>query len=264
MFKVDILSDARQSEEHANAFVEQTKQLLLEEGTRETGLLAAAGLNKQHVVATQLKDEKAMRAELGMKTGAAAVLTRKEIEALCIKYRLRFLRSHYYSGSIDALTGRKILKFMEDIGEPSAEHAARENLFVMAPVGAFNLEIGRPIPDPVLFYRHKSGLFCVVHKWGNDFTVFREVWGWLTANAVRWRFFMLFALLGLAFAGKKLLCMSGFHVGEYWFMGLTIVFAIIRGIQAFADTDASHEAGLTFSEECWDEERIAEKPLFWQ
>lgn len=49
MFKTDIIDKAKSLEEQANSFVEDTKQLLLEENARENDLLFAAGMNGAHI-----------------------------------------------------------------------------------------------------------------------------------------------------------------------------------------------------------------------
>jgi hypothetical protein len=261
MFKVDILEDARQVEREADAFVEQTKQLLLQESTTERTLLSAAGIDTGHMEAARVRDEKAMREELRMKTGSVAVLTEAEVKALCVKYRLRLLRSQRYKGAIDALTGRKLSKFLQDIGDPSPEHSARERLFVMAPAEAFNTDIAhiaKPIPDPVLFYRHDSGVYAVVHKWGNDFTVFRRLLGAVTATAYAWRWFAFLTMLAGSFAIKELFHLAGYHSMEYTALGLGIFLTLFRSLAAICESTSSHDqrvfendVRVTFSETAW-------------
>lgn len=188
MLKTDIIEKAKGLEAKADAFVSETKQLLLEESSRENNLLFAAGMNDAHIERVRLDQESITRKELREKNGAAAVLTANEIKTLCIRYRLRFLPSRRYAGGIDALTGRKLAEFLRKNGDPSPEHSAQSRLYVMAPADAFNLDIKKPVPpDPVLFYNHENGLYSVVHKWGNDFTIFRRILGALTANGPTWR-----------------------------------------------------------------------------
>lgn len=262
MLKTNILNDAKKAEQEADDFVEETKQLLLDASTKETAILSAAGLNSQSVQAVRLRNEKAMRRELKMKTGSVAVLNKAEIKALCLKYRLRFLRSHFYCGPIDALLGRKIVKFMEDAGEVNPAYAAENRLYVMAPVEAFTLKIGERPPDPILFYQcpNDVDLYCVVHKWGNDFTPLRRVEGWLTVNALRWRWFMFLSLSLSAILSAYWIPTSG--AGPWWFAipVVTMVFAIIRAITV---CDNDHEAKLTFSESAWNNEQKTNKSLLW-
>lgn len=92
-----------------------------------------------------------------------------QIESLCKKYRLRFLPIHRYKGSVDSLLAKKVSNFevaYEDI-------CTDENCMIAAPKSSFHLE-ARP-KDPLFFYKINSEYFYLIHKWGNDLSVFRQI-----------------------------------------------------------------------------------------
>jgi hypothetical protein len=246
----------------ADQLVQETKQLLLEANTKENAILAAAGLNKQSVEAYRLKDESAMRKELKMKTGAPAVLNIDEIRQLCIRYRLRFLPSNRYAGNIDPLLGAKMLRFLESVGDVAPEYSAERRFFIMAPVEAFTLDIVSKPPDPVLFYRdEKSGLYTVVHKWGNDFTIFRRALGWITQSALHWRWTLFLAFMTLG-AGSLLGISKMGSDGWAMIVGVPIIiFGVVRSIMA-ADVGEWHTHRV-FSDKAWNSTEVPDKSMLW-
>lgn len=261
MFKTDIIDKAKSLEEQANSFVEDTKQLLLEENMRENGLLFAAGMNGAHIERVRLDQEGAMRKQLRMKTGTQAVLTLEEIRKLCILYRLRFLPSKYYSGAIDALTGRKLAAFLDKNGDPNPARSAETRLYIMAPADVFKLNVHQPVPpDPVLFYRHDDGLYSVVHKWGNDMTIFRRILGFFTSNALVWRWSMFLGIIAVATILGQFCHRMGWHGPDVLFIIVGYSFAVIRGAVGFVEND---EGRYFFSDRCWDEKTRQKRHPFW-
>lgn len=260
MLKTNIIDEAKELESQADSFVSQTKQLLLEENAHENSLLFSAGMNGAHIERVRLSNENAMRKELRMKTGAQAVLTKEEIRKLCIRYRLRFLPSHMYSGAIDNLTGRKLAEFLNKNGDPNPEISASHRLFIMAPADAFKLELTKvQPPDPVLFYQHKDGLFSVVHKWGNDFTVFRRIVGALTSTALVWRWFMFLSIVLVGHALGYALHLMGSQEGALATTFLGYCLAFIRLISLFENYDGE----IVFSNEAWNDSRRSKRPLIF-
>lgn len=260
MLKTNIIDEAKELESQADSFVSQTKQLLLEENAHENNLLFSAGMNGAHIERVRLKNENAMRKELRMKTGAQAVLTLEEIKTLCIRYRLRFLPSRKYSGAIDSLTGRKLAEFLNKNGDPSPEMSASQRLFIMAPADAFDLEITKvQPPDPVLFYRHDDGLYSVIHKWGNDFTVFRRIVGALTSSALAWRWFLFLSIVLVGHVLGYAIYLMGSQDGAVITTCLGYCLALVRLFSLVENYDGK----IVFSDKAWNEERRSDRPLIF-
>ena len=261
MFKTDIIDKAKSLEEQANSFVEDTKQLLLEENMRENGLLFAAGMNGAHIERVRLDQEGAMRKQLRMKTGTQAVLPLEEIRQLCILYRLRFLPSKYYSGAIDALTGRKLAAFLDKNGDPNPARSAETRLYIMAPADVFKLNVHQPVPpDPVLFYRHDDGLYSVVHKWGNDMTIFRRILGFFTSTALVWRWSMFLGIIAVTTILGLFFYLMGWQDPAEITILLGFIFAPVRAASASAE---NNEGRYFFSDRCWNEETRQSRHPFW-
>ncbi len=197
---LDQLSDKRESSvektnKTMNGLVDEAKMLLLESSSQERQLLSEAGLDHQFV---KIEKEKGINLERATfeNTYGEKVFTEAEIKDICIKYNLKFLHSKKFKGSVDPLVGAKIKRFFENAKIDGAKFSAQNDLFIMAPPQAFNLE-EKPNPpveaDPVLFYRiHNRGnetMYAPVHKWGNDFTIFRRINGILRRNFYTWSAF---------------------------------------------------------------------------
>lgn len=108
------------------------------------------------------------------------------IKALCEKYHLRFLGSRHYTGNIDTVVVQKIREFIskhDHIG--SDDYSLRNSYFILAPPSMFKLEdkIIVKEKDPVIFYRIDESHYRLIHKWGNDFSVFRRLLGWKWSKA---------------------------------------------------------------------------------
>jgi hypothetical protein len=136
------------------------------------------------------------------------IFTEAEIKEACVKYDLRFLRSRYYKGSIEPTLGKVLLDFFKDRKIDGASYEASNNLYIMAPVSAFNLEEhpDPPVVDPVMFYKISTGdgdMYALIHKWGRDFTAVRRVWGAMRATSWNWfwtktAFAFIVAMVGVA------------------------------------------------------------------
>lgn len=97
-----------------------------------------------------------------------------QIEAVCKKYYLRFLPSEMFHGSVDPNLATKIVNF--EAAYLTKCHTG--NTYIAAPAASFKLE-ERP-KDPLFFYQINKEYFYLIHKWGNDLSVFRQVLTWLS------------------------------------------------------------------------------------
>ena len=88
------------------------------------------------------------------------------IKAICIDYRLRFLDSKLFKGSIPYEAAIKIK-------ELEKEHkTVIEGFKIMAPSKLFKLENE---DDPLLFAPIGNGYYYLIHKWGNDLSPYRKL-----------------------------------------------------------------------------------------
>ena len=91
------------------------------------------------------------------------------IEQICIDYRLRFLDSKYFKGTIpdEALYKVKDLERQHNL--------TIDGYKIMAPSKLFKLENA---DDPLLFAPMGNDYFYLIHKWGNDLHPFRKLMMW--------------------------------------------------------------------------------------
>ena len=91
------------------------------------------------------------------------------IRQICINYRLRFLDTNYFKGSIPR-EGLQKIKELENI------HGIELQGFkIVAPSRLFRLEDKN---DPLLFAPIGNGYYYLVHKWGNDLHPLRRIIAW--------------------------------------------------------------------------------------
>lgn len=97
------------------------------------------------------------------------IIHEEAIRRICVKYRLRFLKSHLFKGPIPVEALQKIQK-MERL------HKSRlHNFNIIAPSGLFKLENA---DDPILLASLGNGYHYIIHKWGKDLRPWRVVWAW--------------------------------------------------------------------------------------
>jgi len=154
----------------------------------------------------------------------------KQIEQICINYRLRFLDSKYFKGKLPYEAISKI-KTLEE------EHETDLRGFkIMAPSKLFKLENA---DDPLLFAPIGNDYYYLIHKWGNDLSPFRRIMMWPFKTFENFVFFVLFsALIG------TFLVPSGFFMNEdnlttefillylfmfKWIGGISIYYGFAKG-----------------------------------
>lgn len=92
-----------------------------------------------------------------------------QVESICRKYSLRFLPIEYYKGTVPIELAYKIEQF-EIAHQKSID---KSDCYIMAPAKNFKLE-ERP-KDPLFFYKINEEYFYLIHKWGNDLSIFRRL-----------------------------------------------------------------------------------------
>jgi len=93
----------------------------------------------------------------------------KQIEKICVDYRLRFLDTKYFKGKYPQEALARI-KYLEN------KHDTRLDGFkIIAPSKMFVLE---KADDPLLFAPMGNGYYYLIHKWGNDLHPLRKWLMW--------------------------------------------------------------------------------------
>lgn len=124
------------------------------------------------------------------------IFTLEEIKTIAINYGLRFLPTRYYKGSLPNELPLKIKEFENlgfDLGlnedsmsiaeswslsdylrnGDSTSASKKYSYFILAPKESFNLQ---PRPkDPLLFAMLSDGTYYLVHKWGDDLSIWNYI-----------------------------------------------------------------------------------------
>lgn len=103
----------------------------------------------------------------------------EHIKEIAIKYKLRFVNSVFYAGDFTSQVAPKLVFFCkkhklkkEDLDDKFFILAPTEILHLAGDV-KYNMNI-----DPLLFYKIDNEHYRLIHKWGNDFTMFRKLVGY--------------------------------------------------------------------------------------
>ncbi|PVW14799.1 hypothetical protein DDV96_09195 [Marixanthomonas spongiae] len=92
-----------------------------------------------------------------------------DIQKICVDYRLRFLDSRFFKGTIPEEAVSKIRQLEND------HNTALGNFKIMAPSKLLKLENA---DDPLLFAPMGNDYFYLIHKWGNDLHPLRKLLMW--------------------------------------------------------------------------------------
>lgn len=98
-----------------------------------------------------------------------------QIRQICIDYRLRFLDSRYFKGTIPVQAVTEIKRLEKEHG------TSLKGFKILAPSKLFKLE---DKDDPILFAPIGNGYFYLIHKWGNDLHPLRKLLVWPFKNIV--------------------------------------------------------------------------------
>jgi hypothetical protein len=160
----------------------QEVKLLMESNEQEkTRILRSLSNNSQFnrvekIIGNQLELEKLENSYDGR------VYTIGQIKELCLDYNLRFLSSGRFTGTFDVEVAGKIIEFSKKTNTPTDEWSLKHSFFIMAPEEMFSLRDEKYITkkqlDPAIFYKIDDNHYKLVHKWGDDFTVFRLLMGY--------------------------------------------------------------------------------------
>ena len=104
------------------------------------------------------------------KLNSDRVFELSDIRKLCIKYRLRFLPTHYFNAPFPAEAIHAVKKLEKEL------NAEISNFMIVAPSKLFKLEDANS--DPLLFIPLRDNKFYLVHQWGNDLSWHRRILAW--------------------------------------------------------------------------------------
>ena len=111
------------------------------------------------------------------------VFTLKQIENICITYRLRFLDTKYFKHEYPYEAVSKIKEFEK-------RHNTRIKHFkIIAPDKAFDLQDCNQ--DPLLFAQLDKDRFYLLHKWGSDLSWYRKFLYFPARTIYTYFYFML-------------------------------------------------------------------------
>lgn len=163
------------------------------------------------------------------------------IKKLAMDYRLRLLKTCNYRGGVDIQVPAMIKEFQKEAGLELNSALLSERFFILAPPKAFNLkniEIPKKpsalkrffdtMKDPILFYQIDEQHYRLVHKWGNDFSIFRALQGFRWKSEANFALFGFLLALVASTAATSLVFPSSF-IGTGWFYVFTGALTVITG-----------------------------------
>ena len=117
----------------------------------------------------------------------------KNIEKICVKYRLRFLDSNLFKGDYP----KNIANIISDI--ENSHKTKLKNFMIMAPSKLFKI---KSPDDPLLFVPIGNDYYYLVHKWGNEFNNLRKILVLPFKNIDNLTIFSILVSVVFAFIGK--------------------------------------------------------------
>jgi len=135
----------------------------------DNNVLSSLGLNANLQRGRRVKEDIDYLKSQTKKFDQSRVFHISQIESICNKYYLRFLPVKHYTGTVDSDLPVKITTFQ--IAHEVV--VTRQNSFIMAPHKSFDLQ-ERP-KDPLFFFQINEEYYYLIHKWGNDLSVFRRI-----------------------------------------------------------------------------------------
>ena len=88
------------------------------------------------------------------------------IKKICVRYRLRFLDSNLFKGEYP----KNITSIIKNV---EIKHdTTLSNFMIMAPSKLFKI---KSPDDPILFVPIGNNYYYLIHKWGEEFNVFRKL-----------------------------------------------------------------------------------------
>lgn len=198
---------------HPNVVAEAC-EILIKATEEEKEALRRAGLSSAMRAVRDAHDARLRNERVGMR-----IFDIKQIAVVAKRYGLRFLPVDKYNGGIPGDLGSKILAAETALG------GRLDNYFVLAPKHAFTLsEKPIPPPDPLLFAMIPGGQYYLVHKWGNDLSIFRRVkYLFLRNHLTLWMPIIAAYVLSLIVADRYVTAMNTFAVATLVIAGISLL-----------------------------------------
>ncbi len=225
----NLKSNDLENQEH---FVKEVKLLMESNAKEEIDILKTMGLGSNIIKAEEQTRKILSFKEISDKY-EGDVYTIDQIKHLALKYNLKFLKTKYFKGHVPGELGSILLRFKEK--NVLSQYDLEERFYILGPSKVFNLT-KRPV-DPLLFYEIKDRntgetMYKLVHKWGNDFTIFRRISGIInkTRTSVRMSHIIFtFVLLGII--NYMMFQLPIYTTNKYVGLGiLNIIINVISGL----------------------------------
>lgn len=147
----------------------------------------------------------------------------KDIEKLCVDYRLRFLDAKYFKGPFPDEAISKIRHLEKE------HQTTLKGFKIVAPAKLMKLENA---DDPLLFAPMGNDYYYLIHKWGNDLHPFRKLLMWPYKSFENLVFTILLLSIALTAITPLHLFSTGQPTQEYLLYFL-FVFKGVAGIVLF-------------------------------
>lgn len=170
--------------------VETAKLLLSANAQEERTLLQNIGLN-QEIEFFEAQKINILDKKNKSEQYKKPVVSLKDIQEICMTYRLYFRQSGQYAGKIPAELGAELVSFVKEHEIATGNHQSYSPFYIIAPPEMFlgsstfvnqffetNKELKNAYlekqRDPILLYKIDEDNFAVVKSWGNDFSIIRR------------------------------------------------------------------------------------------
>ena len=160
-------------------------------------------------------------AEVGFQFDMNQAYSREHIKEICLRFRLRFLPSEMYKGTLPYAAVTAITQF-----ENKFAQGDKKQYYIVAPAEFFKLQ--DRFSDPLLFAKLSDGTYYLLHQWGDDFKPYKQAMVYPMRNE------KTLAVTAVAIAGLiTLLCAFAglFSVEEY---NIGALYARYIGLFAFS------------------------------
>lgn len=192
--KVDVVQELGSEAKRQEDLVSEVKGLLASADADDEATISVLGIDVNRRIRDAALSETAQRRHASVLPNGSAI-NRGDLMRVGMKYNLKVRPVNEYIGVIPPELGASINRFVKEAAIPSVAHA-KNRFFIMAPPSMFLAksedEVEREFPvaskrqvDPVLLYSQDNVNFDIVHRWGDDFTAWRSVLGYIKRGPVQ-------------------------------------------------------------------------------
>ena len=181
----ELQTQAQKAKEVSTSDPVKAVQLLLEGDSQEDLRILQGLSDNSDISRIQKAAGNRISLEKLEKSYAGPVYTADQIKNLAVEYRLRFLKAALFTGSFDVEVAAKIKQFAKETNSPVDSYSLKNTYFILAPESMFTLQEEKYITkrqkrimeDPLIFFKIDDTHYRLIHKWGNDFSIFRYLQG---------------------------------------------------------------------------------------